>query len=109
MMGAFRLVIDGELSVIEYMMITEEENRIVYRFKHFNADYTTWEDDRPLEFTLISASGREAVFHSEVAGQDSPRRLTYRLAGEANLVVVVAGSDEQGNLTDSFEIRFSRR
>lgn len=109
MMGAFRLVGDGELRVIEYMMITRDEGRISYRFKHFNGDYTTWEEGRPLEFTLIDVSEREAVFHSEVADQDSPRRLTYRLTDEGDMLVAVAGSDEQGTLTESFEIRLSRR
>ena len=109
MMGAFRLVVDDELGVIEYLMITAEEGRISYRFKHFNGDYSTWEDDRPLEFTLVEISDREAVFHSEVPEQDSPRRITYRLTETGDLVVVVASSDAQGALAESFEIRYARR
>ena len=105
----FLLVGDGELRVIEYIMITKEEGRISYRFKHFNGDYSTWEEDRPLEFSLLSVSEREAVFHSEVADQDSPRRITYRLTDAGVLSVTVASSDEQGVLGDSFEIVMSRR
>jgi hypothetical protein len=108
MLGAFRLVVEGEVRVIEYLMITEEEDRIVYRFKHFRPDYTTWEDDRPLEFTLIEVSANEAIFHSEVPDQSGPRRLTYRLSDDGGLSVVVAGSDEEGNLDEGFEVRFTR-
>jgi hypothetical protein len=108
MLGAFRLVVEGKLGVIEYLMITEEAERIAYRFKHFRADYTTWESDRPLEFTLIRVSEREAVFHSDVPDQNAPRRLTYRLSDEGVLSVVVAGSDDQGQLNEGFEVRFTR-
>ncbi len=108
MLGAFRLVVEGELRVIEYMMITEEEDRIAYRFKHFRPDYTTWEADRPLEFTLIRVSEHEAVFHSEVPDQNAPRRITYSLSDEGELSAVVAGSDESGRLSEGFEVRFTR-
>lgn len=108
MMGTFRLVVEDQLRVIEYVMITQEEGRIAYRFKHFNADYTTWEEDRPLEFDLISVSDREAVFHSMVPDQDSPRRITYRLTDGDELAVEVVGSDEEGRLADRFEIRYTR-
>lgn len=109
MMGTFRLVSEGQLRVIEYVMITQEEDRIAYRFKHFNADYTTWEGEQPLDFDLISVSAREAVFHSRVADQNSPRRITYRLTEEGGLAAVVAGSDEEGRLSEGFEIRYTQR
>ena len=109
MVGMFRLVVEGQIRVIEYVMITQEEDRIAYRFKHFRPDYTTWEADRPLEFTLISATPTEAVFHSEVPDQHAPRRITYRLVDERELAVVVTGSDDGGQLTESFEVRFTRR
>jgi hypothetical protein len=109
MVGAFRLVSDGKSGVIEYLMITEEPERIVYRFKHFRPDYGTWEKEQPLEFTLISATPDEAIFHSEVPDQHSPRRLTYRLSGGDSLLVVVEGSDAGGQITEGFEARFTRR
>ena len=108
MLGAFRLVREEEVHVIEYVMITEEEDRIALRFKHFRPDYTTWEDNRPLEFTLLSVSGREAIFHSEVPDQTSPRRITYRLSDDGELSAVVAGSDAEGRLEEKFEIRLAR-
>jgi hypothetical protein len=108
MMGAFRLVVEGEVQVIEYLMISQEENRVVMRFKHFRTDYTTWETDRPLALTLHSASAREAIFHSDWPDQHSPRRITYRRPEDDVLLVEVAGSNLAGELTDRFEIRFNR-
>lgn len=109
MMGAFRLVVEDEITVIEYIMITEEEGKIAYRFKHFRPDYTTWEGEQPLDFTLIGLSETEAIFHSDVRDQNAPRRITYRLLDENTLLSEVAGSDENGNITDSFELTFTRR
>lgn len=109
MIGAFRLVVDDKLRISEFLMLTGEAQRIVYRFKHFQQDYTTWEQDGPLEFTLVSVSDHEAVFHSEVAEQHSPRRLTYHLTGEHTLTVTVEGSDESGQLTDGFSLDFVRK
>ena len=109
MLGIFRLVREEGAQVTEYVMIIEEPDRIVLRFKHFNADYTTWEGNHPLEFTLVSLSDREAVFHSEVLGQHAPRRITYHLSDEGVLSAAVARSDEDGRLTERFSIQFLRQ
>ena len=108
MLGAFRLAADGNLRVIEYIMIAEDDDRVVYRFKHFRTDYTTWEEDRPLEFTLIECTATKAVFHSDIPDQHSPRRITYELTSKDSLAISVEGSDDDGNLTDGFTLRFAR-
>jgi len=108
MLGVFRLVREGKI-VIEYVLITQEDDRVAFRFKHFRPDYTTWEAEHPLEFDLISVSEREAVFHSAVPEQNSPRRITYRLTDDGDLLAIVAGSDDEGRLSDGFELQFSRR
>lgn len=108
MLGAFRLVREEKVHVIEYVMITEEEDRIALRFKHFRPDYSTWEKDLPLDFTLLSVSGHEAIFHSEVPDQNSPRRITYRLTEEGELSAVIAGTNAKGQLEEKFEIRLAR-
>ena len=80
MLGMFRLTTKKQTKVCEFLMISKEKERVVYRFKHFNLDFSTWEEDGPLEFTLIELSDTEAVFESELDDQRSPRRLTYRLS-----------------------------
>lgn len=107
MFGGFRLVADGKTRVLEYLVIEETDEGVIYRFKHFNPDYTTWEENEPLVFTLIEASPRKAVFHSEAAGQDAPRRLEYALQDDGALAVTVHGSDPaSGELDDSFTLVF---
>ena len=36
----------GELRVLEYIIVSEEADSVVMRFKHFNADYSTWKRRR---------------------------------------------------------------
>jgi len=37
------------------------------------------------------------------------RSLTHRLVDEGELTAIVTGSDDDGQLTESFEVRFNRR
>ena len=45
MTGMARGSTDDALRVLEYIVIAEEADAIVMRFKHFNADYSTWEEE----------------------------------------------------------------
>lgn len=108
MLGVFRLAVDGKVQVIEFTLIAEEEERIALRFKHFRPDYSTWEGEQPLDFTLVSVTESEAVFLSEAPDQNAPRRISYSLLEDGSLVAEVAGSDDEGSITDSFELRFTR-
>ncbi len=108
MLCSFRLIVEDDIRVIEYVMISEEVDGIKMRFKHFRTDYTTWEADLPLEFTLIKASKGEAIFHSDIPDQHAPRRITYRSNQEGALTALVSGSDSEGRLFDKFELRFTR-
>ena len=109
MLGAFRLVTDGEngaqrTTVIEYLMFTETTEGVVFRFKHFRTDYTTWEDGEPLTFDLVEASEHLAVFASDVQAQ--PDRMTFRIDDEGHLRVLVEG--EEDGERDSFEAVYTR-
>lgn len=108
MLATFRLVVDDKVRVIEYIMVTAEADRVVLRFKHFRTDFTTWEEDRPLEFTLVEATPTKAVFHSAIPEQHSPRRIVYDLMAEDRLQVTVAGSADDGEINDRFQIQFTR-
>ncbi len=104
LLGTFRISTETTTQVIEFMLISEVEEGVVYRFKHFRADYSTWEEDQPLTFDLISAGKGEAVFESSV--QDNPKRLIYRLTEDGALAVTVEGL-ENGK-TSSFEVVMQR-
>jgi len=109
MLGAFRLVMDGEngairTGVIEYLMFTETDEGVVFRFKHFRTDYTTWETGEPLTFDLVEAGENLAVFASDV--QKQPDRMTFRIDDEGRLRVLVEG--EEDGVRDSFEAVYTR-
>lgn len=100
MIGMFRLTANDKTRVIEFMTLVEEEDGVVYRFKHFNPDYTTWEPNAPLIFDLIELSDRKAVFESSV--QMKPRRLIYRRNAQGGVTVTVEGFD--GDRLDRFDV-----
>ena len=103
MLGMFRLRGDGKTRVIEYLMITQEEDGVVFRFKHFGTDYQTWEKDQPLVLRWVRGSEREAVFESTV--QDRPKRMIYRRDGDV-LTVTVDLVEENGE-TSSFDVKMN--
>ena len=107
MLGMFRLVTrtTGKTRVCELLMIEQEGQRVVYRFRHFGPGHKPWEEpDKPLVFDLIEVSASKAVFESSV--QTNPKRLTYRLEGD-KLTVHVQG-EKAGVLDKGFELSFSR-
>ena len=107
MLGMFRLVTrtTGKTRVCELLMIEQEGQRVVYRFRHFGPGHKPWEEkDKPLVFDLIEVSASKAVFESSV--QTNPKRLTYRLEGD-KLTVHVQG-EKDGVLDKGFELSLSR-
>jgi uncharacterized protein DUF6265 len=109
MMGSFRHMKDGKTTFSEFFIIEETEQGIFFRFKHFNNDYTTWEDAKgtgPLEFKLVSVENNTAIFEG-LTGR-TQGTLRYMITDEGQLSIkIVRGIDEQGN-EDGFELFFDR-
>jgi hypothetical protein len=62
LVGVFRLVTDGEVSLYEILTLTEEEGCPVLRLKHFDAALHGWEAaDETVDFPLV-ARERDAFF-----------------------------------------------
>ena len=55
----------GKLRVLEYVVVSEEAAGVVMRFKHFNADYSTWETGGPVTLTLSAAAENDVAFSAE--------------------------------------------
>ncbi len=69
MMGAFKLVKDGVAVFYELMMIVETDDGLVLRLKHFNGDFSAWEEkEEYVSFPLVKLGEQEAWF----------RGLTFR-------------------------------
>lgn len=90
--AAFRLMRDGKTAMTEYILILEEEDGVVMRFKHFNNDYTTWEKDDPNTFRLTEVSNNRAVFIAPDKDQQLGH-LIYHVEGDTLKVKVGAGQD----------------
>ena len=63
MVGAFRLVKEGELQFFEFLTIMEIDDSLVLRVKHFNDDMVGWETkEESVDFPLVAWSPNEAFF-----------------------------------------------
>lgn len=68
MVGVFRWPSVGGRYVIELLTITQEDDGIIFRFKHFDPDVTPWEKDRANTYKLAEVIDGCATF----AGLDTP-------------------------------------
>lgn len=63
MMCAFKLVVDEEVRFYEIVTITEEENSLMLRLKHFHKDLKGWEEkDETVDFPLVKITPEKMFF-----------------------------------------------
>lgn len=63
MVGMFKLIGDDGVSFYELMLLAEEEGTLFLKVKHFNADFTAWEDKADyVTFKLVKKSPDELHF-----------------------------------------------
>ena len=52
--GMFRLVVDDKVEFTEHFMLSEEEGEPILKLRHFNGDFTGWEEkDEYLTFSFV--------------------------------------------------------
>ncbi len=104
MTGMARGVSAGELKVLEYIVVSEEEDTLVMRFKHFNRDYSTWEEGGPIVLMLTDAKENDVTFSADPPSQDV-KSVRYFLTGENTLQadVVLVENGEEGGFSLTFE------
>lgn len=94
------------LAVLEYILITQEENEFVMRFKHFNADYSNWDGEKePITLRLTELSANNAVFTTD----DKNAKVTsirYFINDEQQLVAEI-GTVENGK-ANNFTLTMDR-
>ncbi len=96
MVGFFRHLQSGEPSFSELMQISEGDNTLALRLKHFNPDLTGWEtQDEVVTFPLVRIEPGEAAYF---------RGLTYRLVSEDQLMIYLALHNRDGVQEVSFEL-----
>jgi len=63
MMGSFKLVLDQQVSFYEIMTISEENNSLVLRLKHFHNNLKGWEEkEETHDFKLVKLSKDKIYF-----------------------------------------------
>ena len=86
----------GDTTLVSYFFIIERaKDGIVCRFKHFENDYTTYEDRNntgPRTFWLIESSPNAATFEERTP--DGRLHLRYRITEEGQLGIAVGSPDD---------------
>ena len=97
MVGTFKLMHGGKPSMYEFQAIVEEEGSLIVKLKHFNADFSGWEEKKEfVSFPLVKLTEDAAYFGG----------LTYRRLGTDRLLVHVA--IREGDELREAELAYSR-
>lgn len=95
MMGAFKLVIDGEVDFYELVTISEENGSLILRLKHFYPDLKGWEEKNvTIDFPLVKVD-RNRVYFSEFTIE----RISER---EMNMYVVIGDGETREEATFNY-------
>lgn len=98
MFGVFTQTNDNELVFSEYMEISQQEEGWVLRLKHFNPDFSGWEEKSDyVSFKFDSVSENKAVFGG----------LSYEVIDYNKLVVSLRMRQDDGSVTTEY-FNFSR-
>lgn len=94
MMATFKLINDGKVSFYEIETISEVNNSLLLRLKHFNNDLKGWETkDETVDFPLIRVTKNKAIFEG----------MIFESVDENNMVVYVAiGQKDDTTITIPF-------
>lgn len=91
MMGMYRLVKDGKPVFYELFTMSEEDDSLIMRLKHFNANMTGWEEkDKTVDFRFVKKDGRRVYFEG----------LTFEPVDEKNLNVYLAIRQKDGTVRE---------
>lgn len=97
--GVVRVMKDGGVHALEYLLISAEADRVVLRFNHFNGDYTTWESKGPIELVLTQAADSEMIFESNCPPAYHAAAAGYRLTGPGVMTSWIDSVSEDGETT----------
>lgn len=88
MMATFKLIVNGKVNFYEIETISEVNNSLLLRLKHFNSELKGWETkDETVDFPLIKVTKHKAIFEG----------MTFESIDENNMIVYVAISQKDGS------------
>ncbi|MBX9745480.1 MAG: hypothetical protein K2X34_01165 [Hyphomonadaceae bacterium] len=80
MIGHFRYWRDGQPQFYEFMIMDVVEGGIRMRLKHFNPDYTTWEDRETwTTFEPVSVDSDRIVFNGLTIVREAPDQIVMTI------------------------------
>jgi hypothetical protein len=80
MIGHFRYWRDGQPQFYEFMVLDIAEGGLRMRLKHFNPDYTAWEDRETwTTFEPVSVSADELRFDGLIIRREAPDRIVMTI------------------------------
>ncbi len=84
MMGAFKLVVDGQVQFYELETISEESESLIFRLKHFDPQLKGWEaKGEVIEFRLVKVSRNKVYFEGLTIERIQPDEIVmYVVIGE---------------------------
>ena len=100
MMGTYRLVKDGKAVFYEFLLLTEENGTLAMKLKHFNPDFSGWEEKAAfVTFKLVAIEPRAVHFDG----------LSYVREGEDELRIYLLLRDKDGTVREElFTMRRAR-
>lgn len=86
--GMFRFIKDGELQFTEHFLVIEEGDKLTLKLRHFNPDFTGWEDQNTfVEFPSVKIDEKLAKFEG----------ISYELI-EASKLKILLEMEENGKI-----------
>lgn len=99
MMGSFKLVSEGVVQFYELCTITEENNSLLLRIKHFDKELKGWEEkDTSIEFPLVKIEKNKAFFDG----------LTFEKISEEELNIYVIFNEEGEEIEMKFNYKLAK-
>ena len=81
MIGMFKLMHNNQPTMYEFMLIVEDRGSLSVQLKHFNADFSGWEEkDGFVSFPLVKLTADAAYFDGLTYRRDGPDRLKVHVA-----------------------------
>ena len=88
MMFVFRLIVEGSVQFYEVGGIRQVEKTLLMQLKHFNGDFTGWEEkDQTVDFKLVKIENNKVYFD----------QLTFEKISDNEMNVYVVIGDDNGN------------
>ncbi|MDY8135966.1 DUF6265 family protein [Aquimarina sp. 2201CG5-10] len=85
MMCAFKLIVNNEIQFYELLTITEEDETLILRLKHFNDDLTGWEEkDKTYDFKLVKVTENKVFFNGFTFEKVSDQEINVYVVFEKN-------------------------